>query len=283
MKHQPIIVIHGGAASHGFKEKIREHISQSLERILQDAYELLASGNSAKRAVVRAVELLENDPQFNAGLGSKIQADGKIRMSASLIDSKLQKFSGCVNVQGIKNPIFLARALQDQDFRVLSEAGGEKFARLMQHSFASSFTKERLAEYQNNKKGYTGTVGAIALDSKGHLAAATSTGGRGMEFPHRVSDTPTVAGNFANRFAAVSVTGIGEHIVDHAAAARLVAWIERGDTLNRACARLMSEAKKRNSRFGLIALTRDGRIKAVTSSKNLIWGAMSVREKILNP
>ena len=124
----PLLLVHGGAGAKAMSEERHRAYVESLKRILEQAYPVLARGGSAVTAVVRAVELLENDPLYNAGLGSKIQSDGKIRMSASLMDGRRLRFSGCVNVEGLKNPIRLAKLLQSRDDRVLAEAGARQFA-----------------------------------------------------------------------------------------------------------------------------------------------------------
>src|SRR5215470_9446790 len=187
-----------------------------------------------------------------------MQSDSKIRMSASLMDGRRLRFSGCVNVEGVKNPIRLAKLLQTRDDRVLAEAGARQFAREAGLPFASPFTLRARADFKRRRQGKSGTVGAVALDRKHHLAAATSTGGRGFEYPHRVSDTPTAAANFANGFGAVSATGIGEEIVEHAVAARICAFLESGFSLNAATQRLLAEAKRKRAQFGWIVLDRHG-------------------------
>jgi L-asparaginase len=267
----PQLVIHGGAGSKAMNEERHRACVESLTRILEQAWPLLARGGSAVTAVVRAVELLENDPLYNAGLGSKIQRDGRIRMSASLMDGRRLRFSGCVNVEGVKNPIRLAKLLQARDDRVLAGAGARQFAREAELPFASPFTPGARADFKRRRQGKSGTVGAVALDRKHHLAAATSTGGRGFEYPHRVSDSPTAAANFATHLGAVSATGIGEEIVEHAVAARICAFLEAGLSLEAATERVLTQAKRDRAEFGWIALDRHGEAQAVTTTRTLIW------------
>jgi L-asparaginase len=267
----PLLLIHGGAGARAMnEERHRTHV-ESLTRILEQTWPLLARSGSAVTAVVRAVELLENDPLYNAGLGSKIQSDGRIRMSASLMDGRRRRFSGCVNVEGVKNPIRLARLLQAREDRVLAEAGARRFAREAGLPFASPFTPGARAAFERRQQGKAGTVGAVALDRKRHLAAATSTGGRGFEYPHRVSDSPTAAANFANHLGAVSATGTGEEIVEHAVAARICAFLESGLPLKAATQRVLTLARRNRAQFGWIAVDRDGQAQAVTTTKTLIW------------
>jgi L-asparaginase len=270
--HVPLLLVHGGAGGKALNGERRRAYVESLTRILEQAWPLLARGGSALAAVVRAVELLENDPLYNAGLGSKIQSDGRIRMSASLMDGRRLRFSGCVNVEGVKNPIRLAKFLQARKDRVLAGAGARRFAREAGLPFASPFTPRARADFERLLHGKSGTVGAVALDRKHHLAAATSTGGRGFEYPHRVSDSPTAAANFANRLGAVSATGVGEEIVEHAVAARICAFLEAGLSLKAATQRVFTEARRNRAQFGWIALDRLGQAQAVTTTKTLIWG-----------
>ncbi|MBO0753318.1 MAG: isoaspartyl peptidase/L-asparaginase [Bradyrhizobiaceae bacterium] len=253
-------------------EQRRRAYVESLTRILEESYPLLVRGRNAVTVVVRAVELLENDPLYNAGLGSKIQSDGRIRMSASLMDGRRLRFSGCVNVEGVKNPVRLAELLQTRDDRVLAEAGARRLAREAGLTFSSPFTPRARGDFERRRKGKSGTVGAVALDREHHMAAATSTGGRGFEYPHRVSDTPTVAANFANRFGAVSATGVGEEIVEYAVAARICALLEAGLSVEAASRRLLTQVRRNRAEFGWIALDRHGRTQAVTTTKTLIWG-----------
>ncbi|HEX4924630.1 MAG TPA: isoaspartyl peptidase/L-asparaginase [Bdellovibrionales bacterium] len=273
MSTRPILLIHGGAGSRPSSGKKWRILYESLEHILRDAYALLESGATAEAAVVRAVQLLEDDELYNAGRGSKIQSDGKIRMSASLMDGERQRFSGVVNVEGVKNPVLLAKRLATFESKVLSGAGAKKFARENGFEFASPYTEKAWAAFNKKKRGKSGTVGAVALDKKGRLAAATSTGGRGYEYPFRVSDSPTVAGNYSNRVCAVSATGTGEHIVDFAAAARICTLVEAGHNFDKVTRKLVADAKRANAEFGFIALDRKGHWTGLTSTAHLVWAA----------
>lgn len=271
MSRGPILLVHGGAGAGRIRGRRYEEYSESLSRIMSLAYPLLAKGRSALEVVIRAAELLEDDPLYNAGKGSKIQSDGHIRMSASLMDGKRKRFAGCVNVERVKNPIRLAEALMNREDRVLAGKGAERLARELGLPFASPFTGRCREDYVKRKAGWTGTIGAVALDRQGRLAAATSTGGRGFEFPHRVSDTPTSAGNFATSHCAVSATGVGEEIVDFALASTLCAYVEAGLDFKKAARQLLSQAQTAKARFGFIALDRNGQDLMLTTTKSLIW------------
>ena len=284
---RPVLVIHGGAGRRAPTDpQLRARREAALHDIVRTAFRELARGASALRAVTLAVQMLEDDPQFNAGFGSKLQADGKIRMSAALMDGARRRFSGVVNIEGLRNPIRLAERLMTRPpdgSRVLAGAGATRFARQQGLAFRSPYTPERRLEYRKARAGKTGTVGAVALDGKGRLAAATSTGGRGLEYPHRVSDSPTVAGNYANADCAVSVTGVGEEIVDFSVASRLCSLCEAGVPVGRASRALKMTAAEERARFGWIALDRRGRYAVETTTAHIIWAAAGPGGLILHP
>lgn len=209
--------------------------------------------------VVYAVTLLEDDALFNAGIGSQIQSDGKIRMSASLMAGDTEKFSGVINIENVKNPILVAEKLMTVDDRVLGGSGATNFAR--QHGFEEFSTEipQRRLEFEEKLKSTgTGTVGCVALDKNGKLAVATSTGGKGFEIPGRVSDSATVAGNYVNAFCGVSLTGVGEDIVSGAVAAKIVTRVTDGFTLKDAFDKTFNELKPYDGFAGAIAIDKDG-------------------------
>jgi L-asparaginase len=246
-------------------------------------YPQLLKGAAALEGVVHAVRLLEDDALFNAGHGSKLQRDGRIRMSASLMDGARGRFSGCVNVKRVKNPIRLARALQNRRDRVLSCQGALSFAREVSLPLASPYTPAQREKFKRKKKGEMGTVGAVALDHLGRIAAGTSTGGRGFEYPFRVSDSPTVAGNYASRFCGISATGVGEEIVEFAVAAEISTAVRLGQSLSRASHDLLLSARERGARFGWIGLDHQGNLVAETSTPHLIWASAQGKGYEIHP
>jgi L-asparaginase len=259
------------------------HYHRSISEILDQSFALLLEGASAAEAAVYAAQLLEDDPLFNAGFGSKIQSDGVARMSAGLMNGDELRFSGVVNVEGLRNPIRLAEILQMENDRTLSASGARRFARARGLPNRSPVTPHAWAEFKRKLRGKSGTIGVVALDTHGKLAAATSTGGKGFEVPGRVSDTPTVAGTYANKVAAVSATGTGEEIVEHAVAARTVCKVECGVSLKNAVSSTMRDAKSVRAQFGLIALNHDGDYQAATTTPFLIWGVRSKEKKEVCP
>lgn len=278
---QPKLIIHGGAGSSLKGKEGVEAVRRSLYNVVEDVYSLLLAGASAQAAVVRGCHLLEDDPRFNAGTGSVLQSDGQIRMSASLMDGANQRFSGVINVSRVQHPIELAETLQNSPDRVLSDYGSAELVRELQIPVYNPLTEIRLQEWMLERQGnFTreaagvvaerelvenssagrGTIGVVALDNQGRLAAGTSTGGKGFERIGRVSDSAMPAGNYAAESAAISCTGIGEDIIDECLAARIVVRVTDGLSLEEAFERSFSEARKHKRDFGAIGIDASGAI-----------------------
>ncbi|WP_396145750.1 isoaspartyl peptidase/L-asparaginase [Flavobacterium sp.] len=268
------IIIHGGF----FSESSTSHETKvakqnALLRIVKDSYEYLKT-HSAVETVVYAVSLLEDDDLFNAGIGSQIQSDGKIRMSASLMDGTTQKFSGVINIEEVKNPIQVALELMKVDDRVLGGSGATNFARQYGFEKFSTEIPQRRAEYEAKLAATgTGTVGCVALDSNGNLAAATSTGGKGFEIPGRISDSATVAGNYVNEFCGVSLTGVGEDIVSNATAAKIVTRVTDGFSLDKAFEKTFAELKPYDGFAGAIAIDKEGNMFHQDSHPSMVFAS----------
>jgi L-asparaginase len=253
------LIIHGGAG--GLKAGMAHYreIRDALVTSLEEAFRILRD-RGAREAVLHAVRLLEDQDLFNAGTGSKLQADGEIRMSAGLMEGATGRFSGVINVQHIRHPIDVAAHLSDQEHTVLAGEQATDYCHRHRMPRYNPETPARRREYEEKRRGLHGTVGAVALDRDGRIVAGTSTGGMGYETPGRVSDSPTVAGTYASSRAGVSCTGRGEHIVNQAAAARVVTRVEDGLSLPEAVARTIREGSEFRYEYGLIGLDREGRI-----------------------
>jgi L-asparaginase len=268
------IIIHGGffsESSTNSETKVAKQ--QALLRIVKNSHDFLKT-HSALEAVVYAVSLLENDELFNAGIGSQIQGDGKIRMSASLMDGETQKFSGVINIEEVKNPIHVAEKLLDYDDKVLGGSGATNFARKLGFEKYSTEIPQRRAEYEAKlRSAGTGTVGCVAIDQNGKLAAATSTGGKGFEIPGRISDSATVAGNYANTFCGVSLTGVGEDIVSGAVAAKIVTRVTDGFSLQDAFAKTFDELKPFDGFAGAIAIDSKGNVFHQDSHPTMVFAS----------
>jgi len=287
-KQQPKLIIHGGASSADDKGGV-DAVRQSLHKVLEDVYNLLLAGTTASEAVVRGCRLLEDEPRFNAGTGSVLQSDGQIRMSASLMDGTPQSFSGVINASRLQNPIELALALQNYPDRVLSDYGAAELVREMALPIYNPLTEERLQEWlqdrQNNipKKmsppAGTGTIGVVALDAKGCIAAGTSTGGKGFERIGRVSDSAMPAGNYATSLAGISCTGIGEDIIDECLAARIVVRVTDGLSLSAAFERSLTEAQRNHRDLAAIGIDATGAI-AWGKTSEVLLAAYHTGEKM---
>lgn len=276
------IIIHGGffsESSTSSETKIAKQ--QALLRIVKDSYAYLQN-HSALETVVYAVSQLEDDELFNAGIGSQIQSDGKIRMSASLMDGESQKMSGVINIEEVKNPIQVAQVLMQVDDRILGGSGATNFARQNGFEAFSSEIPQRRAEYEAKVKSLgTGTVGCVALDKDGKIAVATSTGGKGFEIPGRISDSATVAGNYANEFCGVSLTGVGEDIVSGAVAAKIVTRVTDGFSLEKAFEKTFAELKPYDGFAGAIAIDNHGNMLHQDSHPSMVFASFDgVNEEV---
>lgn len=268
------LLIHGGFFSEFSQStEIKVAKQNAMERIAKASFDYLKT-HSAVETVVFAIEQLENDALFNAGTGSQIQNDGVIRMSASLMDGSSKKFSGVINIREVKNPIRVAEKLITVDDRVLGGEGANSFAKLVGVETFSTEIPERKAEYEAKlAASRLGTVGCVAFDIEGKLAAATSTGGKGFELPGRISDSATVAGNFANDDCAVSCTGVGEDIVSAAVASSIVTRVTDGFTIDKAFDKTFSELAKFDGFAGAIGLDKYGNMFWQESHPKIVFAA----------
>ena len=266
----PKLIIHGGAGSALDGDKGVEVVRAALQGVIESIYPQLQAGLSAQDAVIQACQQLEDDPLFNAGTGSVLQSDGQIRMSAALMQGQGQSFSGVINISRVRHPIELAAALQTSPDRVVAESGATELARELNLPIYNPMTAKRLQEWlalsQSERQDRfltsvaMGTVGAVALDQNGHLAVATSTGGRGFERIGRVSDSATPSGTYADAYAAISCTGVGEDILDEGLATRIVVRVGDGFTLQAALEKSFAEARSRQREFGAIGISHTGEI-----------------------
>ena len=268
------IIIHGGffsESSTNLETKIAKQ--NALLKIAKLGYDYLET-HTALETVVYTVSLLEDDELFNAGIGSQIQSDGKIRMSASIMDGNTLKMSGVINIEDVKNPVFVAEKLLSYDDKVLGGSGATAFARREGFNVFSTEIPQRKAEYEAKKAGNgQGTVGCVAIDKDRKIAVATSTGGKGFEVPGRISDSATVAGNYANAFCGVSLTGVGEDIVSGAVAAKIVTRVTDGFSLKDGFAKTFDELKPIDGFAGAIAIDKDGNIFHQDSHPTMVFAS----------
>lgn len=254
------IVVHGGAGKVR-TGSIEERLAGCREAAIA-GWDILTSQGSAMDAVTAAVVVLENNPLFNAGVGAPLNADGEIELDASIMDGASLKAGAVGAVMGVKNPIELARrVLEDGRHVLLVGEGARQFARqqgMRECAMEDLVTQRQVERWQAEH----GTVGCVACDAQGRLAAATSTGGLFGKRPGRVGDSAIIgAGTFANHAAAVSCTGIGEAILLTTLARVVADYVGSGVCPAHAAKRAMALLKeKTGSEGGLIVVDQRGRI-----------------------
>lgn len=279
LKLKPLIVAHGGAGPQDPKgERFKNAVT-----LLRAAIDAASDLKDATEISTKVAQTLEADPEFNAGRGASLQADGVARVSASFMESVDRRFSAVINVEDLIHPSLLARHLQSARFSILDRQGAAELKAQLELPSSQLVTKDRLKRWIKHKRspteggadtGKTGTIGAVTVDSDGRLAALTSTGGVGNETPGRVGDTPTIAGNYCTASVAVSCTGIGEQIIAHALAPRVAIYFETGRTLAQALRLALEEAKLRDFEFAAIAVAVD------RDKRQAYWAGGSVNAEL---
>ncbi len=262
----PVLAIHGGAGvMRGITPQGAKRYKGGLERALDAGYAVLEAGGASLDAVAAAVTQLEDDPLFNAGRGAVYTSDERHELDASIMDGATLRAGGVTAVSRIRNPVLAARAVMEHSPHVLlAGRGAEVFARKHGIAFAppSYFhTSNRLKALRKGLLRHHGTVGAVALDAQGNLAAATSTGGYTGKLPGRVGDSPIIgAGTYAdNATCAVSGTGLGEAFIRVALAHEVAARMRlRGEPLARSAVAALAQIARIGGDGGLIAVDRRG-------------------------
>jgi len=183
------------------------------------------------------------------------------------------KFSGAINIENVQNPICIAEKLMDYEDRVLSGKGANDFAANNGIAYYNPEIPQRRREYEKKLSDSIrlGTVGCVALDIYGNIAAATSTGGKGFEIPGRVSDSATPAGNYANSFAGISCTGVGEDIVSASLASKIVTRVTDGMPLSLATEKTLDEMKAYDGFAGIIGISNTGDIYHADTHPYMVW------------
>ena len=308
----PVIAIHGGAGTLSrslVTEAQKEAYHNALREILLAGQQCLADGGSALDAVTLAVSLFEDCPLFNAGHGAVFTRDETHELDASIMDGEGLRAGAVAGVSHIKHPVFAARLVMEKTSHVLLiGSGAENLARenglemVTPEFFSTDFRREQL--YRARAEGRTlldhdggqqaaneppldeknkfGTVGAVALDARGHLAAATSTGGMTNKLPGRVGDSPLIgAGTYADdRYAAISCTGSGEMFIRAATAYDVCARMAyAGQSLHEAAhAAVFEGLTPIGGSGGLIAIDRQGNVCLPFNSEGMYRGHARVGE-----
>lgn len=280
------LAIHGGAGTipKNIPEAEKEEYLKSLRAALDVGRKVLAGGGTSLDAVEKVVRTLEDDPLFNAGKGAVFTHDGRNELDAAIMDGRNLSCGSVAGLRTVRNPISLARMVMEKSPHVFMVGdGAEKFADEMKVERVDPkyfFTQKRWDQLQEALKKEQeakpkGTVGAVALDVHGNLAAATSTGGMTNKRFGRLGDVPVIgAGTYANnRTCAISSTGWGEQFIKHTVAHDISALMEyRGMTLQQAADEVIHRKLKKDD-GGVIGVAHDGSIALVFNSEGMYRGA----------
>lgn len=295
------LVLHGGAGAE--RKKLTPEKEAACREVLAEAllkgYTVLTKGGSSEQAVIASIIVLEDSSLFNAGRGAALTRDGIVELDASLMVGQTGLAGAVANVHGVRNPILIAQKVMLSTPHVLMIGeGAENLARQEKLQFEApewfitSEQKERLerAKKKDLPKGayipvsgrelslLMGTVGAVALDQNGNLAAGTSTGGLAGKLPGRVGDSPIIgAGTYAeNGVCAVSCTGHGEFFIRNAVAYDVAARMKYAQaTLKEATQTIINDKLKRlDARGGLIAVDAKGNVSTPFNSEGMFHARM---------
>ena len=264
----PVIVVHGGAGwSQGASDDKQHAIKSGLKKALDTGFSILQSGGSSLDAVEAAIVILEDNPVFNAGRGSVYTAEEKQEMDASIMSGNDQDAGAVASVSRVKNPIKLARYIMEHTEHVMmAGSGAEKVAEqggleLVDPSYF--YSEDRLKSVKKQKAKKNSTVGALAMDKLGNIAAGTSTGGRSNKLPGRIGDSPIIgAGTWAqNNVCGVSGTGHGEYFIRYNVAREICARMEYLNlSVGEASAQVIGQLTAIGIEGGVIVLDKNGNI-----------------------
>lgn len=295
----PVLVLHGGAGVQrsGLAAQDERAARQALRSALLAGHAELAAGHPAMAAVTAAITVLEDDPAFNAGRGAVFTHDGRNELDAALMDGATQRAGAVAGVQRVRNPILLAQAVMEHSAHVMMVGqGAEAFAaeqgitlvdpayfrtdkRWRQLQQALRETRAGQAHADPETARHFGTVGAVARDAGGGLAAGTSTGGMTNKRYGRVGDAPIIgAGTWADRHCAVSGTGWGEYYIRTAAAHEICARVRLGGQSARQAGReIINETiPAMGGDGGAIVLTADGQMALPFNTQGMYRGWIGV-------
>ncbi|UCH31544.1 MAG: isoaspartyl peptidase/L-asparaginase [Candidatus Bathyarchaeota archaeon] len=300
---RPTIVVHGGA---GEWKPDRQNLGiLGVKRAAKAGFDVLRRSGTALDAVEAAVMMMEDDSTFNAGLGSSLNLEKSVEMEASIMDGETLKAGATALLTNIRNPIHLARIIMEKtDHIFIAGKSAQRLGEIFNLEKANPVTKLRerhwldlknkirqgtsgyLPKLSNLMKSYpefmnADTVGAIAIDQLGNVAAATSTGGLTFKIPGRIGDSPLIGcGNYAdNKIGACSATGIGEIAMKLVLAKSACCLIHKGYSPQEAAEILIKRVNQAiqntPNQMGLIAIDKKGRIGAAHNSHHLCWSYMT--------
>lgn len=274
------IVIHGGAGfiDPNIEESAKQAYLNSLTKALNIGKTILQGVGSSLDAVEQVVKFLEDDSLFNAGRGAVFTSEAKIELDASIMDGSDLSSGAVAGVTIIKNPISLARLVMEKTPHILFAGNGaDELGRKLGVEIVDAsyfFTQERYNELKRKYRNVKGTVGCVAIDQFGNIAAGTSTGGRTDKMPGRVGDSPLInCGTYANnKTCGVSATGIGELFIKNTACYQISALMEfKGYTLKQAAEKLIYQILPKDS-GGIIVVDKDYNFELLFNTSSMLRG-----------
>ena len=293
MAATPVFVIHGGAGviAKEITQGKEKAFRAELQRALEAGYGVLKGGGNSLDAVSKAIVIMEDSPLFNAGKGAVFSHEGRNELDSSIMDGATLRAGAVAGVHRVRNPILLARAVMEKSPHVMMVGdGAEEFAQSIGISLVDPkyfYTEQRWQQLQQalkeeqeksadaSKAPGHGTVGAVALDKQGHLAAGTSTGGMTNKRFGRIGDSPVIgAGTYANAKCAVSATGWGEFYIRANAAHDICARVEyKGEPIAQAAKEVVMEVvPKLGGDGGVIALDAEGNFATPFNTEGMFRG-----------
>jgi beta-aspartyl-peptidase (threonine type) len=297
-ERKPVIVVHGGAGT--WQTERSQPGLEGVKTAVKKGYDVLKGDGTAVDSVMEAVAALEDDGAFNAGYGSSLNINGQAEMEASIMNGKTMEAGAVGLLRDIKNPVRLARIIMEEtDHVFVVGEGAEKLAKIHNLPRKDPVTDLRKKYYEQQRKKFLegkselpkladlvknypevfhlDTVGAVAIDRKGNVAAATSTGGFPLKLPGRIGDSPQIGcGTYAdNQAGACSATGVGEVAIRLVLAKTVCNFMENGKEAGEAVEQTLRIVNKRLAKvyhsMGFIAVDLQGRIGAVHNSPNMCW------------
>ncbi|XP_056421777.1 isoaspartyl peptidase/L-asparaginase-like [Hyla sarda] len=297
MDMRPVIVVHGGAWA--IPDHLAESSTNGVKNAVTRGFSILANGGNSLQAVEATVRILEDNIAFDAGHGAVLNADGDVELDAIIMDGTNLAVGAVSCIKSIANPVMFARTIMEQTPHVmLTGSGANKFAEKMNikkvpaEELVTENAVKEWEQYQKYKQSVTSlfntermhdTVGAVAIDHKGNIACATSTGGITNKMVGRVGDSPIIgSGAYADNFiGAVSTTGHGESIMKVMLARKVLFNMEKGETPQSAADQALEYMKNKvQGRGGLIVVSKSGEWAARFTTKRMAWA--SIANNILN-
>ncbi len=299
---KPVIVVHGGAGT--WHPERSQHGLEGVKKAAKTGFDILKNGGTALDSVMEAVAALEDAGAFNAGYGSTLNIEKDVEMEASIMDGKRLEAGAVGLLKDVRNPVRLARVVMEKtDHVFVVGKGAEKLAKIFNFERRNPKTELRLKYYEDQKKALLDgkfelprlyelvknhpelfeleTVGAVALDMNGNVAAATSTGGFPLKIPGRIGDSPLIGcGTYAdNQAGACSTTGVGEIAIRLVLAKTTCSYMETGKTAQEAAEMAIKLVNRRiptiYNHMGLIVVDTHGEIGAAHNSPNLCWAYLT--------